>query len=127
MGHTFLHRSIHWNIGVIMKKYNESQRKKIVELYNQGMGLTEIAKKCNTSYGFVKYWTNPEYRKKRKKQMLEYEMKRYKKGITWNQKNPDKVREYTRNYINKRYKSDEDFRKKMIESSKKYQKKRKKR
>lgn len=95
-----------------MRKLNKNQIDEIVKLYSTGKTTVEIAKMFNVSQPNITYWTNPVSRQKR----IDHAAK------TWMNKTPEekkaasrKKKDYLRNYMRKRYQTDEVFRKKQIE------------
>jgi predicted DNA-binding protein YlxM (UPF0122 family) len=95
-----------------MRKLNKDQIAEIVKLYSTGKTTVEIAKMFNVSQPNITYWTNPASRQKR----IDHAAK------TWMNKTPEekklssrKKKDYLRNYMRKRYQTDETFRKKQIE------------
>lgn len=101
-------------------KITEEQKKKIKELRVKGKLIKEIAITLNLTSGIVLYWLNEEYRIKKKELGKSYYKnlpKEKKKEFSDNRKS------YRTEYYRKRYNTDEEYRKRRIESSIKWNKK----
>jgi predicted transcriptional regulator len=100
------------------RKVTPEMVKQMKELKEKGLASYDIAKKLGVSQSTVLYHLNPDYRKKLMAKALERV-----KRITV--KSPKKI-EYTREYIKRRYREDEEFRERFKEFLRKSAKKRKK-
>ena len=87
------------------------------KLRYQGYSYNEIARRLNVGYGTVQYHLNEVQRAK----TLERSKRYARKPPTEEQRL--RRRAYMRQYMRERYKADEEFRKRLIELSKQYQKK----
>lgn len=100
-------------------KITKNQIEEIRKLRAEGKTQIEIARRLNINQSSVNYWSNEESRKKQiNKGITHY------KGLSKEEKKEigQKHREYKRNYYKNKYHTDEEYRKKRIEYSKKYQK-----
>ncbi len=104
-------------------KLSKKKIENIRKLRKEGFKIREIAERLNVCTETVMYWTNEHYRQKQLKRMYKIEMKLYREGKQWNQKNLDKRKEFMREYMKRRYHTEPEFRRKMLQSSLKYQKK----
>ena len=92
--------------------------KKIRELRKEGKKINEIAEELKINRGSVIYWLLPEERRiKRIKESKEnFKKKTKEERIKIYKRNSN----YIKDYLNKRYKTDEEFREKKREYSRKY-------
>ena len=99
---------------------NKQQIQQIKEMRSQGKYYFEIAKHLGITKSKALYWGNEEYRKnqveKAREKIRNLDAKERKKYYLKN-------KEYNKNYRRERYHSDEEFRKRMIEHSMKYKRK----
>ena len=107
-----------------MKKINPELIKEFKRLYREGKNRKKIAEDYNFAYSTILYWTNEAYRKKAIQRSTKNNLKLFDKGKTWAQRNPEVRKRYMREYMYKRYHSDEKFRKRIIKNACTYQKKR---
>lgn len=90
--------------GKKLKRVTEQMKAKMRRLRNSGLAYEKIARELGVSYGCVRYWLNPKFRK----QILE-DRKTYQE------------REYMKRYIMNRYYSDPEFRRQYLNYIRKYQ------
>jgi hypothetical protein len=87
---------------------NQQRVEAIKFLQEKGLSKKEICSELSISYTMLKYYTNEEYRNKTIKRIIEYI-----------KNNPplrgEDYKKYQREYQNKRYKEDPEFRRKVIE------------
>ena len=91
---------------------NEETINQIRIQINQGKKVTEIARDLKISTTSVYYYTNDEARQKRIKQSVDYfkGLSKEKKTNIYKKRN-----DYVRNWLNNKYKTDKDFREKVLE------------
>ena len=92
--------------GPYHKKVTPQMKEKMRELREMGLTLQEVANEVGVSNTTVQYHLKARTRRLTK----ERQRKRHEDGKTWKHKNPEKSREYMRNYMNKRYNNDPEFR-----------------
>ena len=100
-----------------MTKVTKQQKELMKELRSKGLSYKEIADKLNIKPNIVQYHLNEESRIK----SIDRCKKNYKKLSSEEKKKLTKKRvPYMREYLNKRYKTDEEFREKHKERCNKY-------
>lgn len=100
------------------RRFTDEEKNAIKRLREQGRSYKEIAKELNTTIFAVRYHLQQKFRQeaiRRSKERIE-KMRAEGKLVT-----NEREREYMREYMNKRYHTDEDFRRKMIDMSQRYQ------
>ena len=98
-------------------KLTANQIETIKELKKQKATIKELAEMFGVSVAAIDYHINPNTKARHKRNAAKsYSRLREKEG--WREKR----RAYLREYMKKRYHSDEEFRKRAVEFSKKYQK-----
>lgn len=68
-----------------------------------GFKKKHIANILGAHVSTVKYELDPDYREKKKKQIVNAIRKQTKRGENWKQKNREKYNEYMREYMRRRY------------------------
>lgn len=82
-----------------MKKLTDEEIKQIRKLAEKGeYKIAEIAQMFDVTSSTITYWTNDKYRERHKNRVKQRQHKKYVKGETWSQKNPEEYREYQREY-----------------------------
>ena len=99
-------------------KLTKEQIKEIVE---SNLPIKELANQFNVSENCILYHKNPELRTKVIERAKKADKLRTLNGTNWRQRNPERVREYMRNYIKNRYNNDPEFKAKMQERNRNYQ------
>jgi hypothetical protein len=83
--------------------------------------LKELGRMFGITMSNAHYWINDKYRFAYQKKQRIYQIKLMRQGKTWNQKNPERNKEYMKNYIKNRYHTDPEFRQKHKDSAIRYQ------
>jgi len=91
------------------------------QLRNEGMSYSKIAKVVNLATSTVQYHLDSRY-----KEITNIRARESVRNKNLTEEQKLRKRMYMRNYIRERYHSDPEFRKRMIESAKKYQNENKK-
>jgi hypothetical protein len=105
-----------------MAKITEHDKKTMRILFEKHKSYIKVARIMNIDASVVNYHINPRTRRMAIDRARRYSKKHYIKGDVWSQKNPEKRRKYQREYFNKRYHEDPEFRKRMLQANLKYQK-----
>jgi len=93
--------------------------KQMRDLRAEGWTYYKIAKKFKLNWRTVKYWLDPKTKEKTK----EKAQRKKKKKITEEER--IRRREYIRNYIRERYRSDPEFRERMLSHMKRWNERKK--
>jgi predicted transcriptional regulator len=105
-----------------MKKLTKEQVEEIRKLYKEGASQSELALKFSVSQPIISYWVNDESRKK----IIQRSVESFRNLSTEERKAKyNKRKVYMKNYLNKRYHQDKDFRRKVIDKQIEYNKRKK--